>query len=349
MKATVLYGSHDVRLADVPDPVIAEPTDAVVRVVAAAVCGSDLWTYRGAVPLAEPARFGHEFIGVVEDTGRSVRTLRPGDFVVAPFNASDNTCPNCLNGVHTSCERVAHWGVPGPGGHVMDAGQGEAVRVPMADGTLVATPSQPAAEQIPSLLALCDVMATGRHAVRTAQVAPGETVVVVGDGAVGLCAVLAAERAGADRIVTMARHPARQALAEEFGATDIVASRGEEGVAEVRELLGGRLADAAMECVGTDASLSQAIGTVRPGGRVACVGLPLGVTAYPYRRVFSGSLTVSAGSAPARAYLPGLLADVCSGSISPGRVFDGVYPLDQVADAYAAMDDRTVIKALLRP
>ncbi|MER6841659.1 zinc-binding dehydrogenase [Streptomyces platensis] len=349
MRATVLHGAHDVRLEDVPDPAIAEPADAVVRVTAAAVCGSDLWTYRGTAPLASPTRFGHEFIGVVEETGRDVHTLRRGEFVLAPFNASDNTCPNCLNGMHTSCDRIAHWGVPGPDGHVMDAGQGERVRVPMADGTLVGTPGHPAPEHIPSLLALCDVMSTGRHATRIARVAPGETVVVSGDGAVGLCTVLAARRAGADRIILMSRHPARQSLGREFGATDIVASRGEEGIATVRDLLRGRLADAAMECVGTDQSLAQATGTVRPGGRVACVGLPLGVTSYPYHRTFSAGLTVTAGSAPARAYLPELLADVWSGSIVPGRVFDREYPLERVADAYAAMNERTVLKALLRP
>ncbi|MFE6738413.1 alcohol dehydrogenase catalytic domain-containing protein [Streptomyces tubercidicus] len=349
MRATMLYGAKDVRLEEVPDPAIAEPTDAIVRVAAAAVCGSDLWTYRGTVPLTVPARFGHEFIGVVEEVGDSVRTLHPGEFVIAPFNASDNTCPNCLNGVHTSCDRIAHWGVTGADGHVMDAGQGEAVRVPLADGTLVATPGQPAPEHIPSLLALCDVMSTGLHATRIARVAAGENVVVTGDGAVGLCTVLAAQRAGADRIILMSRHPARQSLGREFGATDIVASRGEEGIEAVRELLRGHLADAGMECVGTDQSLAQATGAVRPGGRVACVGLPLGVTSYPYHRTFSAGLTVAAGSAPARAYLPELLADVWSSSIAPGRVFDREYPLERVAEAYAAMDDRTVIKALLRP
>ncbi|MBH1937465.1 alcohol dehydrogenase catalytic domain-containing protein [Streptomyces sp. AV19] len=348
MRAAVLHGPRDVRAEEVPDPSLVEEEDAVVRVVAAAVCGSDLWAYRGITPLSGPARSGHEFVGTVEAVGSAVRTLRPGDFVVAPFNISDNTCPNCRNGIHTSCDRIAHWGVPGPDGRAMDAGQGEAVRVPLADGTLVPTPGPPAPERIPALLALCDVMATGHHAARIARVGPGDSVVVVGDGAVGLCAVLASRAAGAERVVVMSRHPARQALALEFGATDIVAARGQEGVAEVRGTLGGP-ADCSLECVGTDLSLRQAVGTVRPGGRVGCVGLPLGITRFPHRELFTHNLSFSGGGAPARAYLPELLRRTWDGELAPGRVFDGEFPLHRVADAYAAMDDRKVIKALLRP
>lgn len=348
MRAVLLHGPRDVRVAEVPDPELVEATDAVVKVVAAAVCGSDLWAYRGVAPLSGPTRFGHEFVGTVEAVGPDVRTVRVGDFVIAPFSVSDNTCRNCRNGVHTSCERVAHWGVTGPDGRAMDAGQGEAVRVPRADGTLLATPGPPSPDRIPDLLALSDVMATGHHAVRLARVSPGDTVVVVGDGAVGLCAVLAARSAGAERVVIMSRHPARQLLAAEFGASDVVAERGEDGVARVRETLGGP-ADVALECVGTDVSLRQAVRAVRPGGRLCCVGLPLGITAFPYREVFSRNLSVAGGSAPARAYLPALLDDVWSGALAPGRVFDGRFALEQAPEAYAAMDDRRVIKALLRP
>ncbi|KNB53124.1 zinc-binding dehydrogenase [Streptomyces caatingaensis] len=348
MRAAVLHGTRDVRVEDVPDPRITEADDAVVRVVAAAVCGSDLWAYRGLTPLPRPTRAGHEFVGTVEAVGPAVRTLRPGDFVIAPFSVSDNTCRNCRNGVHTSCDRAAHWGVPGPDGRAMDAGQGEAVRVPLADGTLVPTPGPPPPGLIPDLLALCDVMATGHHAARIARVGRGDSVVVVGDGAVGLCAVLAARAAGAERVVVMSRHPARQALAREFGATDIVTARGREGVAEVRRALGGP-ADSSLECVGTDLSLRQALGTVRPGGHVGCVGLPLGITRFPHRDLFAGNLTVAGGSAPARAYLPELLRRTWDGALAPGRVLDGEFPLHRAADAYAAMDTRRVIKALLRP
>ncbi|MFJ6742974.1 zinc-binding dehydrogenase [Streptomyces sp. NPDC091279] len=345
MRAVVLHGPRNVRVEEVPDPVLVEEGDAVVRVVAAAVCGSDLWTYRGIAPSAGPARFGHEFVGTVEAVGPAVHTLRIGDFVIAPFNVS---CRNCRNGVHTSCGRIAHWGVSEPSRQVMDAGQGEMVRVPLADGTLVATPGPPSPDQIPSLLALCDVMATGHHAARITRIGPGETVVVVGDGAVGLCAVLAARAAGAESIIVMSRHPARQAIAQDFGAADIVALRGKEGIHEVRDRLRGP-ADVALECVGTDLSLRQAIGTVRPGGRLGCVGLPLGITEFPYREVFARNLSVTAGSAPARAYLPELIKEVWSGAIAPGRVFDAAFSLERAADAYAAMDSRRVVKALLRP
>lgn len=348
MRAVVLNGPRNVRVEEAPDPVVVEDGDAVVRVVASAVCGSDLWTYRGIAPSAGPARFGHEFVGTVEAAGPAVHTLNVGDFVVAPFNVSCGRCRNCRNGVHTSCDRIAHWGVSGPGGQAMDAGQGDMVRVPLADGTLVPTPGPPSPDQIPSLLALCDVMATGHHAARITHIGPGDTVVVVGDGAVGICAVLASRIAGAEKIVVMSRHPARQAIAQGFGATDIVALRGEEGIREVRDRLGGP-ADVALECVGTDLSLHQAIGTVRPGGRLGCVGLPLGITEFPYPEVFARNLSVAGGSAPARAYLPELIKGVWSGAVTPGRVFDGAFPLERAADAYAAMDSRCVVKALLQP
>jgi hypothetical protein len=349
VRATVLYGPRDIRVDEVPDPTILRPTDALVRVTAACVCGSDLWPYRGVNTPEEPKRIGHEFVGVVDEVGSEVRTVRPGDFVIAPFAASDGTCVHCRNGVHTSCVHGAWWGSEDEFGLPVDGGQGEAVRVPMADGTLVATPGQPDEAMIPSLLTLSDVMGTGHHAALAAEVREGSTVVVVGDGAVGLCAVLASRRLGAERIIAMSRHADRQALARKFGATDIVESRGEEGVAAVRELLGGIGADAVLECVGTKESMQQSLDSARPGGRVGYVGVPNGGPELPIRQMFSNNVNVGGGVAPVRAYLPELLADVLDGSIDPGQVFDLELPLDKAAEAYAAMDERRSIKTLLRP
>jgi threonine dehydrogenase-like Zn-dependent dehydrogenase len=352
VRATLIHAPRDIRVENVPDPRVQHPDDVLVRVVAACVCGSDLWPYRGVVETTEPHRIGHEFVGIVEEVGSQVRTMRAGDFVIAPFALSDGTCVHCRNGVHTSCERSAWWGGEDSDGLPIDAGQGEAVRVPMADGTLVvATDGSelPADSELASLLTLSDVMGTGHHAARAAGVGKGSTVVVVGDGAVGQCAVLAATRLGAERVIAMSRHADRQALARDFGATDVVAERGDEGVARVTELLGGIGADAVLECVGTKESMQQAIHATRPGGRVGYVGVPAGGAELPIRQLFSSNVSVGGGVAPVRAYIEELLVDVRSGAIDPGKVFDLVLPLDEAPAAYAAMDERRSIKTMLRP
>ena len=349
MRATLIHGPFDVRLETVPDPRIVLPTDAVVRVVAACVCGSDLWPYRGVRPTTAPHRIGHEFVGVVEEVGSDVRTLRPGQFVVAPFTISDNTCVHCRNGIHTSCSQLGWWGEPDHDGIPSDAGQGEYVRVPLADGTLVATPDHPDAALLPSVLTLSDVMGTGHHAALAGGVRPGSTVVVVGDGAVGLCAVLAARRLGAERIIAMSRHQTRQDLAVRFGATDVVAERGAEGVARVMDLLDGVGADAALECVGTKESMQQALDVARPGGTVGFVGVPAGGPELSVRQMFGRNIGVVGGVAPVRSYIPELLADVWSGAVDPAPVFDLTLPLAEVAEAYAAMDERRAVKVMLRP
>jgi threonine dehydrogenase-like Zn-dependent dehydrogenase len=349
VRATFIHGERDIRLHDVPEPKVQRPTDAVVRVVASCVCGSDLWTYRGTWEVREPLRIGHEFVGVVEDVGEAVRNVQVGDFVIAPFKISCGECVHCRNGITTSCERGSPWGRLDAEGLLADAGQGERIRVPLADGTLVATPEVPADALVPHLLTLSDVMATGHHCAVSGGVRDGSTVVVVGDGAVGLCAVLAASRLGAERVVAMSRHADRQALARAFGATDIVAERGEAGVGAVRGLLGGIGADAALECVGTKESMQQAMDSVRPGGRVGFVGVPAGGPELSIDQMFDDNITVGGGVAPVRAYLDELLPDVLDGTIEPGRVFDLQVPLEQVADAYAAMDERRAIKALLWP
>jgi threonine dehydrogenase-like Zn-dependent dehydrogenase len=347
MRATVLTAPGRISLEEFPDPKIEQPSNAVVRVVASCICGSDLWPYRGARPVEEPVRIGHEFIGVVEEVGVDVTSLSVGDFVIAPFAISCGRCANCRNGIHTSCLNGGYWGNPEDGG-TADAGQGEFVRVPFADGTLVAVPGRPDAALIPSLLTLSDVMGTGHHAALAAGVGAGSTVVVVGDGAVGLCGVLAAKRLGAERIVAMSRHAPRQELARAFGATDVVAERGDEGVARIREMFDGIGADAVLECVGTKESMQQAIDSCRPGGTVGYVGVPYGAE-LPIRQMFGTNVGVRGGVAPVRAYLPELLDAVLDDAINPGRVFDLELPLDQVADGYRAMDERTAIKVMLRP
>ncbi|GIG27482.1 zinc-dependent alcohol dehydrogenase family protein [Cellulomonas marina] len=349
MRATLIHGPADIRLEDVPDPHVRRPTDAVVRVVASCVCGSDLWPYRGVRPTPDPRRIGHEFVGVVEEVGADVRRVREGQFVVAPFTISDGTCRHCRRGVHTSCEHVGWWGAPDHEGIPSDGGQGERVRVPLADGTLVATPEHPSPELLPHVLALSDVMGTGHHAARAAGVVPGSTVVVVGDGAVGLCGTIAARRLGAERVVVMSRHATRQDLARSFGATDVVAERGAEGVAAVRDLLDGTGADAVLECVGSKESMQQALDTARPGGTVGFVGVPAGGPELPVQQMFSTNVGVRGGIAPVRAYLPELLEDVWAGSIEPGWVFDLTLPLAEVAEAYRAMDERRAVKVMLRP
>ncbi len=349
MKATVIHGARDVRLEEVASPVLSTGGDAIVRVVAACVCGSDLWPYRGVTPVEEPTRIGHEFVGIVEEVGPDVARIKVGDFVIAPFYDCDMTCANCLNGVSASCLHGGWWGNGDRMGGFADGAQGEFVRVPHADGTLVATPEQPDAALVPSLLALSDVMGTGHHAAVSAGVGAGSTVVVVGDGAVGLCAILAARRLGASRIVAMSRHADRQALAREFGATDVIEERGDEGVEQVKALFDGLGADCVLECVGTKESMDQAIRSARPGGMIGYVGVPNGGAELPIRRLFGTNVGVNGGVAPVRNYIEELLPEVLAGTLNPGPVFDLELPLSEVAEAYAAMDERRATKVLLRP
>jgi threonine dehydrogenase-like Zn-dependent dehydrogenase len=348
MKATTIYAPRDVRLEDQPDPTIRKSTDAIVKVVAACVCGSDLWYYRGDTPLKVPMRIGHEFVGIVAEVGPDVRSLRKGDFVIAPFMYSDNTCPHCRVGIQSACSTGGFWGARDRDGLMADGGQGEYVRVPLADGTLVATRETPDAALIPSLLALSDVMGTGWHAAMAAGVQEGDTVVVVGDGAVGLSGVLAASQLGAERVIAMSRHEARQQIARAFGATDVIEERGEAGEAAVLELTKGVGADAVLECVGTGQSMTTAIAVARPGATVGYVGVPHGVE-LPVRTMFSRNVGVAGGVAPVRQYLPALRDQVLSGAINPGLVFDLDLPLAKVAEGYAAMDERRAIKTMLRP
>ncbi|HET9650286.1 MAG TPA: zinc-dependent alcohol dehydrogenase family protein [Microlunatus sp.] len=338
MRATILHAPGDIRVEDRPDPTIVEPTDAIVRTVAACVCGSDLWPYRGHDPVRRPRAIGHEYVGVVEHVGSAVTTVRPGQFVVGGFLYSDNTCAHCRHGYQSHCTNG--------GGY--DGCQAEAIRIPQADGTLVATPGQPDDALVPSLLALSDVMSTGWHAAVCAGVGPGMTVAVVGDGAVGLSAVLAASQLGAARVIAMSRHASRQRLATTFGATDIAAARGDEGVAAIKELTDGVGADAVCECVGTGESVEQALRSTRPGGGVGFVGVPHDVQP-PARLTFFSNLRVQGGPAPVRRYLPDLMARVWDRTIEPGKVFDLELPLERTAEAYAAMDRREAIKVLLRP
>jgi threonine dehydrogenase-like Zn-dependent dehydrogenase len=338
MRGAVIHAPRDVRLETRPEPKITKPTDAVIRTVATCVCGSDLWPYRGINAVIEPWPIGHEYVGVVEEVGGEVSAIKPGQFVIGSFFASDNTCPNCRAGYQTSC--LHREGVSGA--------QAEYVRIPLADGTLVATPEQPSAEFVPSLLTLSDVMGTGWYAARAAEVEPGSTVAVVGDGAVGLCGVIAAKELGAARVIAMSRHASRQALATEFGATDIVAERGDEGVARIKELTGGVGADSVLECVGTNEAMQQALRATRPGGNVGFVGVPHDVS-IPGEQLFFSHVALRGGPAPVRDYLPDLIDRVLDGRINPGKVFDLTLPLDEVAEAYRAMDERRAIKALLHP
>ena len=341
MRAALFIEPHNIQASDRPDPVIAAPTDAVVRVVLACVCGSDLWYYRGDSPF-EPGPIGHEFVGVVEDVGAEVTHIARGDLVIAPFAFSDGSCPNCQNGVTTACMNGGFFPMNG------DGGQGEAVRVPLADSTLVAVPgSSHSAEMMRSLLTLSDAMGTGHHAAVCADVRPGQTVVVVGDGAVGLCGVLAAKRIGAERIIALSRHADRQALAREFGATDIVAERGGAAVEAVKEMTGGVGVDATLECVGTGQAMETAIGLARAGSMVGFVGVPHGVE-LPIETMFRRTVGVRGGGAPVRVYLPELLDDVLAGRLDSGRVLDYETDLEGIADAYAAMDERRAIKSLVR-
>ena len=338
MQATVLYGARDVRFEDRPEPTIVEPTDALITLPATCICGSDLWPYRGIQATPSPVPMGHEYCGVVEEVGRGVTSIKRGQFVIGSFFASDNTCPHCQHGYQTSCQRV----------EPVAGAQAPRMRVPLADGTLVATRDVPHPDMIPSLLALSDVMGTGWFAAEAANVKPGATVVVVGDGAVGLLGVLSAKQMGAERIIAMSRHDSRQKLAREFGATDIVTERGDEGVERIKQLTKGVGADSVLECVGTQESMMQAITATRPGGYVGYVGVPHGVS-LDGQQLFFSHVHLHGGPAPVRKYLPKLIDLVFNGAINPGKVFDLVLPLTQVAEGYRAMDERRAIKTLLRP
>jgi threonine dehydrogenase-like Zn-dependent dehydrogenase len=338
MRLTTIHGPKDIRLEERPAPTIDAPTEAIVKVVAACVCGSDLWPYRGENDITPGDPIGHEMVGVVEETGSAVTSFKAGDFVIAPFCHCDNTCPHCRAGVTSACQNLGF----------TRGGQADYAKVHQAEGSLVKTDGMPDPAMIPSLLALTDVMATGWHAAVAAKVRHGSTVVVVGDGAVGLCGVLAAAQLGAERVIAMSRHEPRQKLATSFGATDIVAERGEEGETRILDLTDGVGADAVLECVGTDQSMRTAFTIARPGSTVGFVGVPHGVN-LPVRRMFAGNVGLAGGMAPVRAYLPELLELTLAGTIDPGRVFDVTLPLDEVAEAYRAMDERRAIKVLLQP
>jgi len=338
VRGTVLYGPRDIRFEDRPEPKIIEPTDAVIRIAATCVCGSDLWPYRGIRSYDQPTPMGHEYCGIVEEVGSAVTSIKPGQFVIGSFFASDNTCPNCQFGYPSSCLHREFVG----------GAQAPVLRVPLADGTLVAMPGVPSEDLIPSLLTTSDVLGTGWFAAAAANVKPGGTVVVVGDGAVGLLGVLSAKQMGARRIIAISRHEARQKLAREFGATDIVAERGDEGVARVKELTDGIGADSVLECVGTQEAMKQAIRSTRKGGYVGYVGVPHGVELNG-EELFYTHVHLHGGPAPVRRFLPELIDLVWNGKITPGKVFDLTLPLDQVAEGYRAMDERRAIKTLLLP
>jgi threonine dehydrogenase-like Zn-dependent dehydrogenase len=340
MRGAVMYAPGDVRVEDRPDPQIREATDAVIRLSATCICGSDLWPYRGYDPIDDPSPMGHEYAGIVEEVGDEVTLIEPGQFVVGSFVASDNTCEICRAGYQTSCVN----GQPG----AATGGQAEYTRVPLADGTLVATPEVPDADLIPSFLAASDVFGTGWFGAVAAEVGPGKTVAVVGDGAVGLLAVLAARQLGADRIIAMSRHEPRQKLALEYGATDIVTERGDEGVARIKDLTNGLGAHSVIEAVGTQESMMQAIRSTRPGGHVGYVGVAHDVQ-LPGRELFFSHVHLHGGPAPVRQFLPELMDLIWNRRIDPGKVFDLELPLDETAAGYQAMDTRQAIKVLLRP
>ena len=338
MRGAVLYGPRDIRVDELGEPTIAKPTDAIIRNSVTCICGSDLWPYRGINPITQPSTMGHEYCGVVEEVGSAVKSVKPGQFVIGSFFTSDNTCPTCQIGYQSSCQHREN----------ISTAQAPFVRIPLADGTLVATPDRPPEDLLPDLLTLSDVMGTGWFAAEAANVTPGKTVLVVGDGAVGLLAVLSAKQMGAERIIIMSRHESRQKLAREFGATDIVEERGLAGVDRIKQMTKGIGADSVLECVGTKESLIQAIGSTRPGGYTSYVGVPHGVELNGQELFFS-HVHLHGGPAPVRRYLPKLIEMVCNGTINPGKVFDLTLPLDQVAEGYRAMDERRAIKTLLRP
>lgn len=338
MLGTMLYGTRDIRFEEVPEPKIEKPTDAIIRISAACVCGSDLWGYRGISPVKSPTPMGHEYCGVVEEVGSDVKNVKPGQFIIGSFFASDNTCPHCTFGYQTSCQSK----------EFITRAQAPYLRVPLADGTLVATPGTPSSNLIPSLLTASDVFGTGWFAAAAANVKPGATAVVVGDGAVGLLAVLSAKQMGAERIIAMSRHESRQKLALEFGATDIVTERGDEGVERIMELTQGIGANSVMECVGHAESMEQAIRSTRPGGFTSFVGVPHDVTLQG-EKLFYSHVHLHGGPAPVRNFLPELIDLVWTEKVDPGKVFDLTLPLEKVAEGYTAMDERRAIKALLEP
>jgi len=339
MRGVVMYGPGDVRVEDRADPRIEQPTDAVIRLSATCVCGSDLWAYRGTDSFGWPAPMGHEYVGVVEEVGDEVTTVRPGDFVIGSFFASDGTCEICQAGYQSRCIHAEPVGALGT--------QAEYARIPLADGTLVATPGLPGPDLVPSLLAASDVLGTGWFAAVAAAAGPGKTVAVIGDGAVGLLGVLAARQLGAERIIAMSRHEPRQKLALEFGATDIVTERGDDGVAVIKDLTGGYGAHSVIEAVGTQESMMQAIRSTRAGGHVGYVGVAHGT--LPATELFFSGVHLHGGPAPVRRFLPELIQLIGDRQIDPGKVFDLTLPLEQAADAYQAMDQRRAIKALLQP
>jgi threonine dehydrogenase-like Zn-dependent dehydrogenase len=340
MRGAVLHAPGDVRVEQRDDPTIEQPTDAVIRLAATCVCGSDLWPYRGIAAVNGPTPMGHEYVGVVEEVGSDVQNVKPGQFVIGSFFASDNTCEICRAGYQSRCVHAEAMGAIGT--------QAELARVPLADGTLVATPDVPSDDLVPSLLAASDVLGTGWFAAVAAEAGPGKTVAVVGDGAVGLLGVLAAKQLGAERIIAMSRHEPRQKLATEFGATDIVTERGEEGVAAVKVLTNGLGAHSVIEAVGTQESMMQAIRATRPGGHVGYVGVAHGVQ-LPGEALFFSGVHLHGGPAPVRRFLPELIELICNRTIDPGKVFDLTLPLDEAAEGYRAMDERRAIKTLLRP
>lgn len=340
VRGAVIHAPGDVRVEERENPTIVAPTDAIIRISAACVCGSDLWDYRGINEVAQPTPMGHEYVGVVTEIGDEVRNIAVGDFVVGSFFASDNTCEICEAGYQSRCVHAEYVGAHGA--------QSEYLRVPLADGTLVATPAMPDEDLIPSLLAASDVLGTGWFGAVAAEAGPGRTVAVVGDGAVGLLAVLAAKQLGAERIIAMSRHASRQKLAREFGATDIVEERGDEGVARIKELTGGYGAHSVIEAVGTQESMMQAIRSTRPGGHVGFVGVAHGVE-LPGEELFFAEVHLLGGPAPVRRFLPELIQLIWDREIDPGKVFDLTLPLDQAAEGYQAMDERRAIKTLLKP
>ena len=343
MKAAIFKGKGAIELGERPDPTIRMPTDAVVSVALTCVCGSDLWYYRGQSDYAAGSPIGHEFVGVVEQVGHGVQNIAKGDLIIAPFFYSDGSCPNCRAGITSACVAGGGWGVNG-----IDGGQGEAVRVPLADGTLVKVPGSGHSDKtLASLLTLSDVMCTGHHAVISAGVKKGDIVAIVGDGAVGLCDNIAAKRLGAQRIISLSRNPARQKLAQEFGATDVIAERGEEANEAVLKLTDRIGADASLECVGTNEAMQTALAIARPGSIVGYVGVPHGIE-IPVENIFYRNVGVHGSPAPVRAYIPELLDDVLKGHINPGRVFDFTTELNGIGEAYAAMDERRAIKSLVK-
>jgi len=338
MRGAILYGPRDVRFEERADPKIIKPTDAIIRIAATCVCGSDLWPYRGIQSITGPTPMGHEYCGIVEEVGSAVTKVKRGQFAIGSFFTSDNTCPNCQIGYQSSCQNR----------ELVGGAQAPLLRVSLANGTLVATPEVPSDDMIPSLLTLSDVMGTGWFAAVAADVKPGKTVAVIGDGAVGLLGVLSAKQMGAGRIIAMSRHESRQKLAREFGATDIVTERSDEGVARIKALTNGIGADSVLECVGTQESMMQAIRSTRPGGYVGYVGVPHGVDLNG-QQLFFAHVHLHGGPAPVRHFLPELIDLVWTGKINPGKVFDLTLPLDKVAEGYRAMDERRAIKTLLRP